>query len=96
VDERIIDAVIERQCSSGRVFFTPAQTDFGNIPPNSFRGPGFFDVDTQLTGRIPVTERAAFELRLVGLGLLLADMLHVVADVLLVHHGNLIAVDLAA
>ncbi|MBV9225440.1 MAG: TonB-dependent receptor [Acidobacteriaceae bacterium] len=40
----------------------PVQTDFGNIPPNSFRGPGFFDLDTQLTKKIPITERAAFEL----------------------------------
>ena len=37
------------------------QSDFGNIPPNSFRGPGFFDIDSQLTKRIPVTERAVFE-----------------------------------
>jgi hypothetical protein len=38
------------------------QTNFGNIPPNSFRGPGFFDLDTQLSKKIPVTERTSFEI----------------------------------
>ncbi len=49
------------QFASTRGGTTAAQTNFGNIPPNSFRGPGFFDIDSQLTKRIPVTERAAFE-----------------------------------
>jgi hypothetical protein len=38
------------------------QTNFGNTPPNDFRGPGFFSVAGQLTKKIPVGERAAFEL----------------------------------
>jgi len=38
------------------------QVDFGNIPPNSFRGPGFFNIASQVTKRIPVTEHAAFEI----------------------------------
>ena len=38
------------------------QADFGNIPPNSFRGPGFFNIASQVTKKIPVTERAAFEI----------------------------------
>jgi hypothetical protein len=38
------------------------QTDFGNTPPNDFRGPGFFSVASQLTKKIPVGEKAAFEL----------------------------------
>jgi len=37
------------------------QTDFGNIPPNSFRGPGFFNVAAQLTKKVPVREHMAFE-----------------------------------
>ncbi|AXC15389.1 Oar protein [Acidisarcina polymorpha] len=38
------------------------QTDFGNTHPNSFRGPGFFSVASQLTKRIPVTEQAGFDI----------------------------------
>jgi hypothetical protein len=38
------------------------QTDFGNTRPNSFWGPGFFSVSSQLTKRIPITERAGFDL----------------------------------
>lgn len=38
------------------------QTDFGNTPPNIFRGPGFFSIASQLTKKIPVGERASFEL----------------------------------
>ncbi len=38
------------------------QTDFGNIPPNSFRGPEFFDLDTQLTKKFQVVERFNFEI----------------------------------
>jgi hypothetical protein len=32
------------------------------VRPNSFRGPGFFTVASQLTKKIPVTERTALEL----------------------------------
>ncbi|HEY4048136.1 MAG TPA: carboxypeptidase regulatory-like domain-containing protein [Acidobacteriaceae bacterium] len=38
------------------------QTDFGNTRPNSFWGPGFFSVASQLTKRIPVTESAGFDI----------------------------------
>jgi hypothetical protein len=38
------------------------QADFGNTPPNSFRGPGYFSIASQVTKRIPVHERYAFEI----------------------------------
>lgn len=38
------------------------QTDFGNIPPNSFRGPGFFNIAGQLTKKFPIRERVPLEL----------------------------------
>ncbi len=38
------------------------QTTFGNIPPNSFRGPGYFDVDTNLYKDFRVFERLTFTL----------------------------------
>ncbi len=41
---------------------TNGQRDFGNTEPNSFRGPGFFSIATQLSKKIPVTESAYFEL----------------------------------
>jgi len=34
-----------------------AQSDYGNIPPNSFYGPGYFDIDTQVTKSIRLRER---------------------------------------
>jgi len=65
-------SLVNKSCSRSAVVapcLTPAQfatrdtqDDFGNIRPNSFRGPGFFSVSSQLTKRIPVTEAAAFEL----------------------------------
>ncbi|HYW47771.1 MAG TPA: carboxypeptidase-like regulatory domain-containing protein [Bryobacteraceae bacterium] len=33
------------------------QTNYGNIPPNSFYGPGYFDIDTQVTKSIRFRER---------------------------------------
>ncbi|HLK70224.1 MAG TPA: carboxypeptidase-like regulatory domain-containing protein [Bryobacteraceae bacterium] len=39
-----------------------AQGDYGNVPPNSFYGPGYFDIDTQVTKRVRITERANFEI----------------------------------
>ena len=42
----------------------PIQTGWGNIAPNSFRGPGYFDIDTTLTRDFPIKERAAFTLGL--------------------------------
>lgn len=38
------------------------QVDFGNIPPNSFRGPGFFNVAAQLTKKFPIRERMPLEI----------------------------------
>jgi hypothetical protein len=38
------------------------QTDFGNVRPNSFWGPGFSSVASQLTKRIPISERAEFDI----------------------------------
>jgi hypothetical protein len=38
------------------------QVDFGNTPPNIFRGPGFSSVASQLTKKIPVKESASFVL----------------------------------
>jgi len=39
--------------------FAPAatQTNFGNLPRNSFRGPGYFNIDLSLFKTIPVRER---------------------------------------
>jgi hypothetical protein len=50
------------RCLTSSQFATSkTQDDFGNIPPNSFRGPGYFNIDTQLTKRIQVKERLAFQ-----------------------------------
>ncbi len=38
------------------------QLDFGNTAPNSFRGPGFFSISTQLSKTFPVRESAHFDL----------------------------------
>jgi hypothetical protein len=38
------------------------QTDFGNIPPNSFRGPGFFNIAAQVTKKFPIRERIPIEI----------------------------------
>jgi hypothetical protein len=50
-------------CFTAPQFATKEQQgDFGNVRPNSFRGPGFFTVASQLTKRIPIGERTAVEL----------------------------------
>jgi hypothetical protein len=41
---------------------TPAQTDWGNTKPNSFRGPGFASFAAQLGREIRVSDRARFEI----------------------------------
>jgi len=41
---------------------TATQKDFGNIPPNSFWGPGFFDLDTQIKKTIRIAEQVRFEI----------------------------------
>lgn len=40
---------------------TPAQSDWGNTKPNSFRGPGFASISAQLGKEIRVTESTRFE-----------------------------------
>jgi hypothetical protein len=45
-------------CFSRSQFATAAsQHDFGNIPRNSFRGPGYFDTDLNLNKTFAITER---------------------------------------
>jgi hypothetical protein len=39
-----------------------AQRDFGNTGPNVLWGPGYFDIDNQVTKNIPITERVRFSL----------------------------------
>jgi hypothetical protein len=41
---------------------TPVQTGFGETGPNTFRGPGYFDLDTQLTKKFFFKEKYAFEI----------------------------------
>jgi hypothetical protein len=38
------------------------ETSFGNVPRNSFRGPGYFNSDFTLLKNIPITERVSFGL----------------------------------
>ena len=38
------------------------QTDWGNIAPNSFRGPGYFDVDTSLSRSFQIKEKVSMTL----------------------------------
>jgi Carboxypeptidase regulatory-like domain len=50
-------------CYSASQFATPAsQHDFGNIPRNSFRGPGYFDTDLNVSKTITIRERYSFAL----------------------------------
>ncbi len=37
------------------------QPDYGNIPPNSFYGPGYFDIDAQVTKAIRFKEKVTLE-----------------------------------
>jgi hypothetical protein len=41
---------------------TPVQMDFGGTGPGVFRGPGYFDIDTQLTKKFFIKEHYAFEI----------------------------------
>jgi hypothetical protein len=41
---------------------TPIQTNFGETGPGVFRGPGYFDVDTNLTKKFLIKEKYAFEI----------------------------------
>jgi len=40
---------------------TPVQTNFGQTGPGVFRGPGYFDIDTQLSKKFFIKEKYAFE-----------------------------------
>ncbi|MDR3701936.1 MAG: carboxypeptidase regulatory-like domain-containing protein [Candidatus Sulfopaludibacter sp.] len=40
---------------------TPVQMDFGQTGPDSYRGPGYFDLDTQISKQFRVHERMNFE-----------------------------------
>jgi hypothetical protein len=56
-------SAVHTSCFTSAHFATRnQQADFGNVRPNSFRGPGFFTVASQLTKKIPVRERTALEL----------------------------------
>lgn len=41
---------------------TAVQADWGNIAPDSFRGPGYFDIDMQLTRDFRIKEKMTFTL----------------------------------
>ena len=41
---------------------TPVQMDFGQTGPGVFRGPNYFDIDTQLSKKFFIRERYAFEI----------------------------------
>jgi hypothetical protein len=44
----------------GANFTSPLQMDWGNIAPNSFRGPGYFDLDTTVERTFAIKERFKF------------------------------------
>jgi len=41
---------------------TPIQMNFGETGPGVFRGPGYFDIDTQLSKKFFIKEKYAFEI----------------------------------
>jgi len=41
---------------------TPVQTNWGNTAPDSFRGPGYFDIDAQLSRDVRIKERMVLTL----------------------------------
>ena len=54
-------SAIRTPCFSTAQFATPlTQTNFGNIPRNSFRGPGYVDTDMSLYKTIGIAERTQF------------------------------------
>jgi hypothetical protein len=56
-------AAVHTACLSTGSFATAAaQRGFGNTRPNSFRGPGFFSISTQLAKEFRLTEQTHFEL----------------------------------
>lgn len=56
-------SAVNTQCLIASDFASStAQDDFGNIPPNSFYGPGYFDIDAQVTRGFKLSERFTFSL----------------------------------
>ena len=54
-------SAIDTPCFSPTQFAPPtAQADLGNLPRNSFRGPGFFNIDSTLYKTLPIGERMRF------------------------------------
>ena len=54
-------ASVDTPCFTAKQFATfTSQTNFGNLPRNSFRAPGYTDVDTSLYKTIAIHERAKF------------------------------------
>lgn len=49
---------------------SPVQTNWGNIAPNSFYGPGYFDIDAQLTRDFRIKERYVLTFGLQGFNVL--------------------------
>ena len=41
---------------------TAIQTNWGNVAPNSFRGPGYFDIDAQISRNFQIREKISFTL----------------------------------
>jgi hypothetical protein len=46
--------------AAGAAGATPLQRDWGNISPNSFRGPGYFNIDATLTRSFAILEKIKF------------------------------------
>ena len=46
--------------AGGAAGATPLQRDWGNIAPDSFRGPGYFDIDLTLTRSFAIREKLRF------------------------------------
>jgi len=61
-------SAVRASCLTASEFATVAtsaangQRDFGNVAPNSFRGPGYFSIASQLSKRIRVTDGAHAEI----------------------------------
>jgi hypothetical protein len=54
-------AAIHVACLTAAQFSTTtSQLDFGNIAPNQFRGPGYFDIDAQVTKNFTLKEKYKF------------------------------------
>jgi hypothetical protein len=62
----LISPTIDTNCTNvNKTCFTEndfTNTGFGNISRNSFRGPGYFDIDYQVSKTIPIHERYQFRI----------------------------------